>query len=130
MCREAAWAAAVALFVLVACSPSDDPESTDDQQSSASTPSDPRTERGDTGLPPCEDIWQLGSQLPASYEGCEGADGLPALDKGYDCADGSKVSIYYPKPIRYAVTGQEIRRLKSGEFASYITEVCKPVAAR
>jgi hypothetical protein len=113
---------------LVGCSPEDGrPTAAERPAPTGSTGDRDRGLGSPKSLPACTALWQPGKTFPTTYEGCRESDGSAVFSGGYDCADGSHVTVYDGvRPALYGVAGEAIRAMTTVEFVDYLVNVCKP----
>jgi hypothetical protein len=100
----AAWCAALAFALLTLAGCGEDDARRDAGDTSSPSPS------VSNGAPDCTAVWQGGSELPRSYDGCNSDEGFVATDT-LGCSSGQRMVRYGDH--FYAVPGGTIQETES-----------------
>ena len=128
--RLAGLVALLAAAALVSCSSPEEHRTAQNPSADAATDAGSvsgGTDSNANDAAQCADVWQVGKDLPANYNGCRQDDGSTVMDDGYACADGSHITSYDGvDPRLFAITGQKIQAMTNSEFVDYLVGICKP----
>jgi hypothetical protein len=78
--------------------------------------------------PHCADVWIIGKRLPTGYAGTCSTPTTTDSDGGYDCADGSHISLDDAGSRHlYALPGEAIKSMSDQAWIEYLVGTCKPM---
>ncbi len=93
-------------------------ETADSAEKTAPTPAgspSASAEQPASDLPPCDDVWIVGDDLPGKYKGCT-ADGTEVTPETVECSSGQRIVVFDDQ--FWAVRGHVIKQAPDGLDAS------------